>query len=203
MISSALFPSVLRVFRERYPLIALTVIECGSRRMSQAVAGGELELGMMVEPCDQNLFEARRVFSSQIGVAVRTDSDWAAHDGIAISELSHENFLLPTEDFLLPDIIRAHCREAGFTPNEVGHSAQWDLLQTMVETGMGVAVLPFEVCRLFDPAKVRVVPVANPSIPFHLALGWRRGGQLSFAARAWIDTSVEVLSQIRSGCGAL
>jgi len=199
MISSALFPGVLRVFRERYPLITLTVIECGSKRMAQAISVGELELGMMVEPVDQALFESRRIFAGAVGVAVRTDSPWAERDGIALEELAGENFLMPTEDFLLPDVIRAHCRELGFTPTEVGHSAQWDLMQAMVETGMGVAVMSFEVCRLFDPAKVRVIPLTKPDIPMNLGLAWRRGGQLSFAARAWTDISVEVLSQEQPG----
>ena len=37
MISSALFPAVLRAFRLRYPHISLTVVECGSKRMAQAM----------------------------------------------------------------------------------------------------------------------------------------------------------------------
>jgi len=59
--------------------------------------------------------------------------------------------------------------------------------------------MSFEVCRLFDPAKVRVIPLTKPDIPMNLGLAWRRGGQLSFAARAWTDISVEVLSQEQPG----
>ncbi len=198
MISSALFPAVLRAFRARYPHIGLNVVECGSKRMVQAVSSGEIELGMMVEPVDQTLFESRRVFSGFAGAAVRADSPWARRSEISLADLAQENLLMPTDDFLLPDLVRASCRALGFTPIEVGHSAQWDLLQTMVETGMGVGVLPFEVCRLFDPAKVRVLPLTGPEIPINMGLGWRRGGQLSFAARAWTDISIEILSQDRS-----
>ncbi len=199
MISSALFPAVLRAFRARYPHIALTVVECGSKRMAQAITSGEIELGMMAEPVDQGLFETQRIYVGEIGLAVHADSAWAQRSEVALSELAHENFLMPTEDFALPDMVRARCREIGFTPVEVGHSAQWDLMQTMVETGMGVAVLTREVCKLFDHSKVVTVRL-TPSMPIHMDLGWRRGSRLSYAARAWTEISVEVLSQERLDC---
>jgi DNA-binding transcriptional LysR family regulator len=200
MISSALFPDVLRAFRARYPHIGLNVVECGTKRMVQAVSSGEIELGMMVEPVDRTLFETRRVFTEVAGVAVKADSPWAQRGDLSLSDLAEENFLMPTDDFLLPDLVRAQCREAGFAPNEVGHSAQWDLLQAMVEMGMGIAVLPSAVCRLFDPDKVKVVSLTRPEIPIHLSLGWRRGVHLSFAGRAWAEISAEVLAGEQSGC---
>jgi DNA-binding transcriptional LysR family regulator len=202
MISSALFPAVLRTFRDRYPHIALTVVEYGTKRMVQAVSSGELELGIMVEPVDQTLFETRRIFTEIAGAAVKADSHWAQRRDLSLSDLAQENFLMPTDDFLLPDLVRAHCRDAGFAPNEVGHSAQWDMMQAMVEMGMGVGILPFEVCRLFDPAKVIVMPLARPQIEIHLDLGWRRGGHLSFAGRAWVEITAEVLAREQSSLRA-
>ena len=194
IISSALFPDVLRAFRTRYPHIALTVIECGSKRMGQALLGGEIELGMMLEPVDEGQFDKQRVYSSRVAVAVCPGSAWAKRGEMALADLADENILLPTDDFLMPDVIRAHCREAGFALREVGHIAQWDLLQAMVETGMGIAILYDEVARLFDPAKATMVALNEPSIPIHLSLAWRRGGHLSFAARAWTEISAEILS---------
>jgi len=195
MVSSALFTGVLRTFRERYPHIALTVVECGSKRMAQALLNGEIELGMIVEPVDAGLFDSRHVFGGEAAVAVSPHSRWAGRESIALAELKDESLLLPTDDFMLPDMIRSRCREVGFTPKEVGHSSQWDLFQTMVETGMGVAILQREVFRLFDPAKVVPVRLTAPSIQVNMSLAWRRGGYPSFAARAWTDVSAEALSR--------
>lgn len=199
MISSALFPGVLRAFRARYPHIALTVVECGSKRMAQAIMNGEIELGMMVEPVDQAQFETQRIYIGEVGIAVPVDSPWAEKKEVSLAELARENFLMPTDDFALPDMVRARCREAGFTPTEVGHSSQWDLMQTMIETGMGVAIMTREVCKLFDHSKVVTLPL-RPQMPLHMDLGWRRGSRLSYAARAWTDISIEILSQERLDC---
>jgi len=193
MLSAPLFPCILRMFRERYPNISLTFIEAGSKRMAQAISNGEVELGLIVEPVDLELFEARPILSDQLVLVAPVSSPWAGRDFVAPEELAEENFLMPTEDFLLPHMIRTYFRDAGFTPKEVGHSSQWQILQIMVETGMGVAVVPRVICRLFDPAKIAMVRLKDPPPTIHLCVAWRRGGYPSFAARAWTDISIEAL----------
>jgi len=192
MISSALFPDVLRTFRERYPNITLNLTEAGTKRMAQAILTGEVELGMMVEPVDSALFEARRVFAGEVGLMVPTHSPWAARGAVSVAELANENFIMPTGEFAMPDIFRSYCRDAGFTPREVGHTGQWEILQAMVENGIGVALMPLVVGRLFDPAKVVPVRLEHPSLSITMCLAWRRG-YLSFAARAWTEVSTERL----------
>src|SRR5579859_1938902 len=68
MLSSAMFPDILRTFRERYPNIALNLIEAGSKRMAQAILSGEVELGMVIEPFDKDLLDSRKVFTGEIGL---------------------------------------------------------------------------------------------------------------------------------------
>lgn len=196
MIGSALFIGVMRRFRERYPGITLTVVECGSKIMATAITNGQVEIGTMVGPIDPNLLEYRPFFSDEVALAVPVESRWAQCNEVALSELAGENFLLPTDDFTLPDIIRSACREAGFFPVEVGHSAQWDLLRTMVEIGMGVAPLPAQVCRLFDRQRIATVRLSRPKIALDLSFAWRRGGRPSSAALAWIDVTIETLSAL-------
>lgn len=193
MLSAALFPAILKMFRQRHPNISLTFIEAGSKRMAQAVLGGEVEIGMIVEPVDRELFEACPIFSGELVLVVPANSPWAGRDRIAPRELTEENFLMPTDDFVLPHMIRAYCRGAGFTPKEVGHSGQWEILQTMIETGIGVAILPRVVCHLLDPAQVVPVRLADPAPTIDLSLAWRRNGYPSFAARAWTEISCEAL----------
>ena len=195
MLSAALFPNVLRAFRQRYPRIALTAIESGSKRMGQSILSGEVEIGMMVEPIDPVLFEARRIFSDEIGLVVPVDSRWAERASVRIGELAGENFLMPTDDFMMAHMIRDYCREAGFAPKEVGHSGQWEILQAMVENGMGLATLPMAVCHLLDRDKVVPVRLGDPPLTVGVSLAWRAGGYPSFAARAWTEVSAEVLAR--------
>ena len=195
MLSAALFPDVLRTFRRRYPQIALTVHESGTRRMAQSILSGEVELGMMVEPIDTELFETRRIFLGEVGLVVPLGSPLAGCGAVAASELAGENFLMHTDDFILPQMIRAYCREAGFIPNEVGHSGQWEILQVMVESGMGLTMLPEVVCRLLDRTKVALARLDRPPLTLSVSLAWRRGGSLSFAARAWNAVCAELLAQ--------
>jgi len=195
MMSAALFPDVLRTFRQRYPQIALTAIESGSKRMAGSIINGEVEIGMMVDPVDPDLFDFRQIFSGEIGLVVPLGSRWAERASVHIGELAEENFLMPTDDFMMPHMIRNYCREAGFTPNEVGHSGQWEILQAMVESGMGLATLPMAVYHLLDRDRVVPVRLGDPPLTISVSLAWRRGGYPSFAARAWVEVSAEVLAR--------
>lgn len=57
----------------------------------------------------------------------------------------------------------------------------------MVSANLGIGLLPERICRGLDPEKVKVIPLVDPVIPWHLAIIWRKDRYLSFAARAWLE----------------
>src|SRR5260370_17213789 len=81
----------------------------------------------------------------------------------------------------------------GFSRDEVGDSGQGDFMAGRVAAGRGIALLSETICRRLDPNQTATIPLASPIIPWRLALMWRRGGFTSFAARAWIDITREIL----------
>jgi DNA-binding transcriptional LysR family regulator len=57
----------------------------------------------------------------------------------------------------------------------------------MVQANIGVALLPDAICRQLDRRHVRSVRVCEPTIPWNVALIWRRDGHLTPATRAWVE----------------
>lgn len=66
-------------------------------------------------------------------------------------------------------------------------------MAALVQAGVGIALLPAPYCRRLDAGAFTCRPVVAPEIHWDMALGWRRNGYLSHAARAWIDVAREVL----------
>jgi DNA-binding transcriptional LysR family regulator len=85
------------------------------------------------------------------------------------------------------------CRQAGFSPAIVGRSGHWDFMAALVHAGVGIALLPAPYCRRLDTTHFTCRPVVEPAIPWEMAIGWRRNGYLSHAARAWLDVARETL----------
>jgi DNA-binding transcriptional LysR family regulator len=66
-------------------------------------------------------------------------------------------------------------------------------MAALVLAGVGIALLPAPYCRRLDPAQFTCRPVVEPEIPWEMAIGWRRNGYLSHAARAWLEVAREAL----------
>jgi DNA-binding transcriptional LysR family regulator len=66
-------------------------------------------------------------------------------------------------------------------------------MAALVLAGVGIALLPAPYCRRLDVAQFTCRPVVAPEIPWEMAIGWRRKGYLSHAARAWLEVARETL----------
>ncbi|SDD57963.1 DNA-binding transcriptional regulator, LysR family [Paenibacillus sp. UNCCL117] len=186
MAGSSFFAGVMSRFRDRYPGLTILMVEDGARKIEKEVAAGSLDMGVIVLPANDEEFEVHSIIRRKLKLIVHPKHRLAGRKQAALRELEHEAFILFREDFALHDIIIGECERAGFRPNVMYESSQWDFIREMVAAGLGVALLPETICDSLDPAHVTQIPLAEPGIPWHLAMIWRRDSYLSHAARAWI-----------------
>ncbi|MEK8129964.1 LysR family transcriptional regulator [Paenibacillus filicis] len=187
MAGSSFFAGVMSRFRARYPGLAIQMVEDGARRIEKEVTLGRLDMGVTVLPTDEEEFSVHSIIERRLKLIVHPQHRLAGRTEVALLELEHEPFILFREDFALHDIIIDECERAGFQPNVMYESSQWDFIRELVAANLGVALLPETICESLDPAHVAQVHLVDPVIPWHLAMIWRRDTYLSHAARAWIS----------------
>ncbi len=92
---------------------------------------------------------------------------------VQFAELKEESFLLYADTFSLNHVILDAAMAAGFEPKVLCKSSQWDFLAKMVESGVGIALLPQIYCEQLDRAKFSVVvSVEQPSLRWTLNMAW-------------------------------
>jgi len=193
--SSILCARVLAEFRGLYPGIDIELFEHGSLRLTPLLREGELELAMCLLPLPGD-FDWQQIHDDPLMAILPLDHPLAGREACTLSELADSPFILFEEGFgLNPQILDA-CQRRGFSPRIAAHSGQADFIQTLVATGLGVAFLPRLVvgaglqgtrtCALKDDADLR----------WKLALAWRRDGQLSPAAAAYLELTRKALAQV-------
>lgn len=186
MVGATFFAKILAEFHARYPRVAIQLEEHGGKRVEQLVEEGSLDFGAGVLPINPEIYEAHPFYCEDLRLLVPPTHPLAARQSVDLEALRDEPFILFREDFTLHDRIRDACRLAGFQPKVVCESSQWDLIREMVAAGLGVALLPEILYRDLPPDSIRLLRLESHSIPWHLAVIWRKDRYLSFAAREWL-----------------
>ncbi|NLP60929.1 LysR family transcriptional regulator [Paraburkholderia sacchari] len=187
----SLFTPAIAAFRQRYPKIELKLFEQGSRAIEAALISGELELGGVLLPVDPDQIDVLPMSHELLWLVAPRGSRWDGARGVPLAELAGEPFVFYGESLALNDVVLAACRTAGFTPQIVGRSGHWDLMAALVLAGVGIALLPAPYVRRLDAARFTCLPVTDPQIKWDMAIGWKRSGYLSHAARAWLGVARE------------
>jgi DNA-binding transcriptional LysR family regulator len=197
IVGMAFFPPVLAEFHTAHPGIVLELREEGSHHIEALVRDRELDVGAVVLPTDERAFGTMPFLHDELHAVLHPSHPLARRGALALGELEGTPFVLYRPEFALHGHILDACRRAGFTPHVASESSHWDFIVAMVAANIGVALLPQTICRQLDPAQVRTVPMTKPTIPWDVALIWKRERHLPPATRAWLE-----LAQRRLAAGA-
>lgn len=190
---NTLFTPVLQAFRARYPDIVLNLHEAAGPEIEQRVARGELEIGLSVLPLQPGLDVVATPVVDQpvwaLGVpgAFRTQ-----RDTVRLQALRQAPLVLLNDDFALTRMLRHAFHAAGFAPQIVAQSGQWDWVASMASAGMGVALLPESFIARLRHDDLLAARVVDPDLRWQVAHLWN-GRYLSQAARAWLEMCEDAL----------
>jgi DNA-binding transcriptional LysR family regulator len=183
--SSVLFAPLFAVYRSRYPGVDIRLVEHGSKRLEEVLLAGEVDLAASLLPVSDT-FDWQDVRCEPVDAILAADHPLAGRDQVALRELAGLPFILFEAGFALNPIILDACRRAGLSPDVAARSSQIDFVVALVAAGLGVGFLPRMIAEQRMRPGVRRVAVTEPSMDWHMALIWRRGGYLSHAAQAWL-----------------
>ncbi|HEX2085543.1 MAG TPA: LysR family transcriptional regulator [Solirubrobacteraceae bacterium] len=156
--AAALVAHAFREVRAEHPGVDLQLQAIEPEPGVAKVATGALDVAMVIEslfdrPPQAPGVELRHVFDDLMLVVLPEGHPLARHPSIPLAELAGESWLLGDVAGTCPDtnvVLRA-CQEAGFTP-QVGFSSEdYNAVQGMVASGMGVALIPSMVTVMMRP----------------------------------------------------
>ncbi|MFC0524327.1 cidABC operon transcriptional activator CidR [Pontibacillus salicampi] len=194
IISSSRFMQLLRAFHEAYPNITFQLVEDGSKRIEHDVSQDKLDIGFVVMPTQDDLFHHFSFIKEELRLVIPPTHRLAAKQMVELQELREESFIMFNNGFVLHDRILSACHQAGFHPHIISESSQWYLIEEMVTSELGIAILPESVCTYLQ-SDVVSVPVTKPSIHWHLAMIWSKNLYLSYATKEWLRFSQDKLAE--------
>jgi DNA-binding transcriptional LysR family regulator len=186
-LSTSIVPALLHRFRRAYPGIDLHIQEGGSRDLERSLADGALDLALIVLRSDSAtdpflaFLAAEPLLRERLVVA----STEALPAQIAIDDLRRRPLVMFRSGYDLRDATLEACRQAGFVPRFAVEGGEMDAVLSLVEAGLGAAIVPGGVLagrRGLHAARI------TPAMHRVIALAKRREAPLPHAAEALRET---------------
>jgi len=175
-IAPFLLPASLRLLRERYPRLRLTLREDLTTHLIERLNAGQLDLALIALPFATDTLLVEPLFDDPLWLVGRIDEPLLQSESPALTPPIVERLLLLEEGHCLRDhTLQACARPDQKSPGAVEATSLLTLLQ-MVESGLGLALIPEMAVnsRLADSPGLRARPLAAPGPLRTIALVARR-----------------------------
>jgi len=175
---------VLRTFHDAYPGVRLVVEEGGSRDLTAALLGGELDLALVIVPPQgiDPALTSTPILREHLVVASAADAT-PLPAAVPLDHLRDQPMVMFRVGYDLRETTLQACRAAGFEPLFAVEGGEMDAVLRFVEAGLGLAIVP----SLVLPGRpwLRATPLAGAGIRRTVALAHRTDVPPTAAARAF------------------
>jgi molybdate transport repressor ModE-like protein len=182
-----LLPSVLQAFRARCPDVGVRIEEAlDADRLLGAVESGEVDVSFASLPLPEGPFAARELCDDPYVLATSADGRERGLDDL------DGRRLLGIRGCQQYRFVELQMLARGVDPESISRFDNNAIIQALVATGEGVAIVPELVIDAADP---RIAVHLLPELPARRLIAvWHRERTLSVAARAFVDAAAEATS---------
>lgn len=170
-----LLPRFVPLLREFHPRVETHLREMQTPALVPALAGGEIDLGLMALPVEDDALDHITILDDPFELALDSSHEFAGLDDVLVDELAGEAVLLLEDGHCLRDQALEICGRVGAAESGEIQATSLSTLCQMVAAGMGVTLLP----RSARPVEARagagivVRPFRGDPPTRQLVLVWR------------------------------
>jgi len=191
IIGTFFFPKVAKQFKSKFPDVTLEIVEDGGLEVTKLVEKGELDVAFVVLPTKSNEIEESLIYEGHFVACLPENHRLKDANEIRLEQLKDEEWILYDLTFALRQIVLDSCRQEGFVPNIVYSTAQWDLLMSLVHEGLGVALVPNPLIKMFGKS-INTKEISSQYIPWKIGIVVKKERYKTNALHAFLDTVKEV-----------
>ncbi|HEY9637977.1 MAG TPA: LysR substrate-binding domain-containing protein [Coleofasciculaceae cyanobacterium] len=174
--TQSFLPSVLQVFRERFPCVKLVLHELASYQQVQGIHDNRIDIGFLwLANVDDSALSFLPMLREPLIVALPETHSLANLPQIPLNALANEPFVLPPRQLgagFYSQII-SFCQQAGFSPKIAQEARLTQTIVSLVAGGVGISLVPASLQNL---QKVGVVykSLEGQQAEMEMAAVWRR-----------------------------
>lgn len=185
-VAGTLLPQLINIFRERYPHVVFRLREGESRRITELLDSGIIDLGMVKLPFDADLYDSISLPDEPLVAVFRPESPHAirsAASSISLRELADKPLLIHRK---FEPLITKSYEQIGCTPAILCESDDVMPMLAWADAGIGMAVVPRSAFSLIHSTRLIAKEIVNPSLMTGSAVIWVRNRYLPATAHHFL-----------------
>ena len=186
-------PEIIAGMRERYPGIVLEISVFHHDEIGQAIARGEFDIGLLLNPQSSRDIVVRAFRENPVGVVMRPEHPLSGKTSLRFSNLAQEVVIRPAEPLEVAELFRVLETSTGLRIDAPLSSNNIAMIKSLVVRGAGVTVLSrLDVAAEIAEGGLSFVPLSDTALRTPtLALCHSRHEQISSATALLIQTIEE------------
>ncbi len=182
-----LLPASLKVFRQRYPRVNVTVHDVINEQVLELVRHHRVELGIGFEPDSGDALHFQPLYLDRFVAVVPADSALALQQQVTWHELLAEDFIALQRPSAVRLLLEQHLAAEHGKLAVAFESHQLTTIGRMVANGLGVSAVPALCIGQMQELGARCVPLVEPSVERRIGVISLGEHKLSTAAQALLD----------------
>lgn len=191
--ASTTLPELVLRYRQRYPAIAVYVLDSLNQEALSRVVSGEADLGIAPQRAAPPELVQESLFCDRVWLICRPEHPLAGLRRVTWAQVLQQPFVSLTRDFTTrlqtdlfkhsPDLVLTPTQDVSFITTALG----------MVQWGHGITAQPARSLPLIEPFGLVARPIVAPVVHRHLSLFYKRGHELSPAAASFREFLYEAM----------
>ncbi|EKT4464884.1 LysR family transcriptional regulator [Pseudomonas putida] len=182
-----LLPRSLKVFRQRYPRVNVTVHDVINEQVLELVRHRRVELGIGFEPENLDGLRFHPLYLDRFVAVVPADSPLAEQPQVSWRQLLAEDFIALQRPSAVRLLLEQNVAASHGKLAVAFESHQLSTIGRMVANGLGVSAVPALCINQMQELGARCVPLVEPSVERRIGVIALADHKLSTAAQALLD----------------
>jgi LysR family carnitine catabolism transcriptional activator len=182
-----LLPQSLKVFRQRYPKVNVTVHDVINEQVLELVRHRRVELGIGFEPDNGEALRFHPLYTDRFVAVVPADSPLARLPQVRWQELLAEDFIALQRPSAVRLLLEQHLAAGHGKLTVAFESHQLATVGRMVASGLGVSAVPALCIEQMQQLGARCVRLVEPTVERRIGVIALADHKLSRAAEALLD----------------
>jgi len=153
---------LISAFRERYPDPGINLMTAGNPDLYRALNDREIDIAVVAEPPDEDVFHALVVTDEPVMAVVSKDHPLAKKNRTSLAELSEQPLVLRDKGTMIRRIVEQAFADAGLEMSNYMEADGWHTHHEMVAAGLGIAILT--TADAGDDPRFTLLPIADAEL---------------------------------------